>query len=184
MTKKNQKAFDWESLFSLRFASGLVLGVSLFSLLAALVAQYGFGLAPCILCLLQRVPYGVAAFLGAAGLFFASKNQDKHGALVLNVAAFVFFLNALTAFYHSGVERHWWMSFLESCKGSAGSEKVSSAKEMLSRLETIPAVPCDQIPWADPVFGLSMANDNVMLCCGLTVFCLLAARRILKAGQP
>ncbi len=42
------------------------------------------------------------------------------------------------------------------------------------------AVRCDEIPWADPILNLSMANYNVIFCLGLAVMAFISARLIWK----
>ena len=49
-----------------------IFAVSATALANAYIAEYGFGLEPCILCLYQRVPYAVAGVLGLAALFVPS----------------------------------------------------------------------------------------------------------------
>ena len=50
-----------EKILSMLMAAQLLLAASLAALLFALVMQFGFGLEPCLLCLWQRVPFGVTA---------------------------------------------------------------------------------------------------------------------------
>src|SRR5579864_8009339 len=79
-------------------ASGVVLG-------AALASQYWGGLAPCELCLLQRWPWAAAILLSFVALLAGSRPALPWVALVL---AALFALGASIAFYHVGVEQHWF----------------------------------------------------------------------------
>lgn len=150
---------------------GGLAGLSLFSLASALTAQYGFDLQPCSLCLIQRVPFSLTALIGLGGLvlFLKTKNNSLAAGLVA-LCGIIFAAGAVIAFYHVGVEQHWWTSILESC--SAG-KTTGNAADILAQIEKKAAVPCDQIPWQ--MFGISMAGYNVAFSGGLAVFSLLSA---------
>ena len=136
--------------------------VSAGALTAALTAQYVFGLEPCILCLYQRAPFVIALVLAVIGLaFFRQKSAP-----VVALCALAFAANAVIAFYHVGVEQHWWKSFLEGC---AVPDLGSDPAALLDNIMNAPAVRCDEIAWKDPVFGQSMAFYNVILCAGLAL---------------
>jgi disulfide bond formation protein DsbB len=129
-------------------------GVAAFSALAlagAHTAEHAFGLAPCILCLYQRAPFWAALAFAALGLAVRPAAR-----LAVAACAVLFAGNAALAFYHAGVEQGWWASALEACALPGG---VPLAEALAA-----PAVPCDVIPWADPVVGWSMAAWNVVAC--------------------
>src|SRR5438874_4192713 len=90
-------------------ASGTVLG-------AALLSQYWGGLAPCELCLLQRWPWAAAIAITLVALVAGSRPVLPWAALVL---AIVFALSAAFAFYHVGVEQHWFAG-PSACTASSG----------------------------------------------------------------
>ena len=153
-------------------------GISAFALAMAYTAEYGFGLKPCILCLYQRIPFAVVIILGLAGAFMDMKGQ-KTAPVFLGLISLSFLINSIIAFYHTGVERKWWVSFLEGCATPDLSGDISA---LLARIQAAPAVRCDEIPWADPVLGLSMANYNVMFCLGLFVVSALSAGLMRRQG--
>tara|TARA_R110001592_G_scaffold31482_1_gene110940 strand:+ start:12816 stop:13337 length:522 start_codon:yes stop_codon:yes gene_type:complete len=159
------------------FVCAGIVFVSAFSLGSALTAQYAFGLLPCNLCILQRWPYGIAIVLGLIGLVFVKKSV-RVSAVMVALAGLTFLANAVIAFYHTGVERHWWKSFLEGC-----NVPDLFGGDLLTKIQSAPVVRCDEIPWADPILGLSMANYNVMLCLGLAVGCALCAVLILRRAN-
>lgn len=158
-----------------------IFGISTFSLIAALIAQYQFGLEPCILCLYQRVPFVAAGLLTLAGLALLKKKQNT-APFLIGVCGLFFLLNAAIAFYHSGVERHWWASFLEGCKLDFGADTADTAG-LLESIMSATAVRCDVIPWVDPLLGLSMANYNVLLCSGLFGVCMLSAALMMRQAR-
>lgn len=174
MTKITNIIEDLLSRPALVFAG--IAFISAFSLVAALIAEHVFGLLPCILCIYQRVPFAIAIALGLLG-FMNSKNEQL-APIIMGASSLTFLANSGIAFYHTGVERHWWPSFLEGC---AIPDLGDDPEKILEAILSAPAVRCDEIPWADPILGLSMANYNVMLCLGLSVACLISAILIRKA---
>lgn len=143
------------------------------SLAAALFAQFAYGLKPCELCLAQRAPFIAVIALSLAGLAVLKKPALVNALAALS--ALTVLANAGIAFYHSGVERHWWRSIFESC-----ALPETSHADLLSSIMATPAARCDEIAWADPIFGLSMANYNFILCSGMAVFLALWLRKSRK----
>lgn len=140
----------------------------------ALISQYFFGLEPCILCIIQRYPYGIVIALGLIGFLFSFKNKEI-AAVMMALIAISFLINSFIAFYHTGIELHWWKSHLEGC---AVPDLGSDPTKILENLETSKAVRCDEIPWSDPIFNLSMANYNIIFCLGLAIIAFVSARLI------
>ncbi|MBI5166057.1 MAG: disulfide bond formation protein B [Magnetospirillum sp.] len=151
---------------SLRPLSALILAACLASLAAALVAQYGFGLQPCILCLTQRVPFVFAALLCAAALV-----RPGRARMLVGMAGAVLAVNAAIAFYHVGVERHWWEFAV--CGGDA-SETVN-LDDIAAAMSRPVTVRCDQPAWA--WHGVTMAGLNLLWSMGLGGLALAAALR-------
>lgn len=147
--------------------------VAALALTTAFTAQYAFGLAPCVLCVYQRWPYAIIIAIALASLFVLKKSPGA-GPWLLGLVALTFFANAGIAFYHTGVERKWWPSFLEGC---AVPEMEGNIADVLARIQTAPVVRCDEIPWTDPVLGWSMANYNVLLCLALGAIALISIRK-------
>lgn len=147
--------------------------VSAAALGMAFIAQYGFGLAPCELCIWQRWPFAIVITIAVASFFILNK-YPKAGTPLLIVTGLTFLTNAVFAFYHTGVERKWWPSFLEGC---SVPEMKGNIADVLARIQTAPIVRCDEIPWTDPVLGWSMANYNVIVCLALAALAFYAAAR-------
>src|SRR6202034_1794058 len=87
-----------------RFA-GLVLVASVMVLGAALLSQYWGGLDPCELCLLERWPWWAAIAITATSWLAAARLSLPIPAILLTI---VFLVSAGIAFYHAGVEQHWF----------------------------------------------------------------------------
>jgi disulfide bond formation protein DsbB len=145
----------------------------------AFIAEYVFGLLPCILCVYQRIPYAIVIALGILGALIAGKSPRAAGG-ALGLISLSFLTDSVIAFYHSGVERHWWKSIFESC---AAPELEGSITDVLAKIQAAPAVRCDEIPWADPIFGLSMANYNVVFCFGLAMAALWSALLVTRRAR-
>ncbi len=141
------------------------LGISLLSATAigsALTAQYAFDLAPCILCIYQRVPFVVTFLLGLTAYKLFRQDRPRGALLMIALSGLVFLGNSVLAFYHVGVEQHWWASAFEACVIDPTNIREAALN---------PPVPCDKIPWQ--LFGISMAGYNVLICGIAGVTCLI-----------
>lgn len=153
--------------------------ISAFSLAAAYTAEYVFDLKPCILCLYQRIPFALTILTALLALYFMRRENQKPAMLMIAFSGFLYIINGFIAFYHTGVEQKWWISHLEACKVDFSA---AEGGDILSMVENARAVPCDEIPWQDPILGLSMANYNILLGLGMGALCLLSAYVIRKGG--
>lgn len=144
---------------------GLLLcgGVACAMLGFALTLQYGFGLHPCTLCLYQRWPWGAVALFGlGAGLL----RHHPTGAALLGAGLLLALgAGAGIAFYHHGVEQHWWRNAIECSTALPDMRDLAAFKAaLLAR----PVIACDAIPWQ--FLGLSMAAWNFVLSLGLAAW--------------
>ena len=143
---------------------GGVILISLIALAAALYSEVALGLEPCILCIYQRIPFVLGIFFGIAGLILRNKPQAVFA--LLSFIGITFLVNSGIALYHTGVEQKWWASAVEGCSVPNFGETPQS---MLENILSAPTGNCAEIPWQDPILGLSMANYNVILCLGIAV---------------
>lgn len=127
--------------------------VSAAALGTALVAQHGFDLLPCLLCIWQRWAYGAALVAGLLAL--AARGRARRVFLV--TAGLAFLAGAGIAGFHVGVEEGWWQGSAE-CQGtiSAGMDREALKNAILNA----PTVACDAVPWS--LWGISMAGFNVI----------------------
>lgn len=144
----------------------LAAALSLLTNTGALVAQYGLGILPCHLCLLQRYPHWLMA---ALGLLVLVTGRIRLAA----VGTFAALVSTGLALYHSGVERHLW-SGPTDCTGGQDLTGLSGA-DLLSTDISVGIVRCDAISWS--VMGLSFANLNVLISLALVWIWWSAARR-------
>ena len=146
------------STISLRQALAGVAGFSALALGLALVAQYGYGLHPCDLCLYQRVPYGLIMLVGAVGLRVSKPKTQR---LLLALCAALFLADAVIAAYHTGVELGIFTG-PSACSGTA--KPGQTLEELRAAILHAPLVSCAQ---AMAYFlGLSMAAWNAIVATG------------------
>src|ERR1700731_1349538 len=88
-----------------RAFAGFVLIASAIVLGTTLASEYWGGLAPCELCLVQRWPWAAAITISVIVLLVGEQGKLDWVALVL---AIVFAISVVLAFYHVGVEQHWF----------------------------------------------------------------------------
>lgn len=150
-----------------------IVGVCIFSLAAAMSSEVFLGLEPCVLCIYQRWPFAIGVALGTIGFLMRKKIRAVQA--ILSVMALNFFVNSGIALYHTGVEQKWWASKVEGCAVPLFDAPDTSRQSLLENLMSTPIADCSKIPWQDPIFGLSMANYNVILCFGIAVICLICA---------
>ena len=132
----------------------LVLAASVAVLGAALLSQYWGGLAPCELCLKERWPWAAAIAVGAVATVSGSHRALPRVALLLTA---VFAVGSALAFYHVGVEGHWFAG-PTACTAPAGTpDTLEALKAQL--LHQLP-VRCDQPAWS--LWGISLAGWNLV----------------------
>ena len=153
-----------------------VIAVSVTALATAYVAQYGYGLEPCVLCLVQRVPFAVAILLGATALYLRQSGSTSAVAWLLGGAALAFLAGGGVALYHVGVEQHWWESAV--CGGALPTLNI---EDLQAALLAPPPKSCDVIDWT--FLGLSMARWNAMVSPVLAIATGLAARAVARGSR-
>lgn len=147
-------------------------GYAAVALMGALTSQFGFGLHPCELCILQRWPYAGIVALGVLGTLFGASPRVLLGTIL--ACGLLFLGDAGIAAYHTGVE---WGIFegLESC--SAGElPPGASLDDIRKQLLEAPVVSCKDAMFV--FLGLSMAGWNVLYALGGVVLSVLALRNI------
>jgi disulfide bond formation protein DsbB len=137
-----------------------VLSVSTAVLGAALLSQYWGGLAPCELCLKERWPWAAAIAVAAVAAASDSPRALPRVALIL---AAVFAVGAAIAFYHVGVERHW---FPGPAACTALGSTVDSLAALRAQLFNQLPVRCDRPAWS--LWGVSLAGWNLVASVAMT----------------
>jgi disulfide bond formation protein DsbB len=153
-------------------AAMIVAIASAAALLGAWFFQYAVGLAPCPLCLEQRVPYYFAVPLAAMimlGVSYGASPRVLTFALLAIAAGMLW--NAGLGVYHSGVEWKWWAGPQEC----SGAPNFGSGGNILDRLNQVHIVRCDEAAWRDPILGLSLAGYNVLVSLGIAAVAVWGA---------
>jgi disulfide bond formation protein DsbB len=152
-----------------RWFAGAVLAASAAVLGAALLSQYWGGLDPCELCLLERWPWWIAIAIAAASWLIGNRLALQIPAILL---ALIFFGSAAVAFYHVGVEQHWFAGPTACTASGAAANSVDALRAQLLGKQP---VMCDEVQWS--LFGVSLAGWNLVASLGLAVTCGMAAWR-------
>lgn len=153
-------------LFSLLASAG--------SLALALVSEYGFGLKPCELCILQRIPYVVIMLLSLLGLW-----QKRWALSLCIVIGLTFLVDSGIAAYHTGVEQHW-IAGPEACTDS-GDNRPMTMEEILAKIKGAPIVACDQPQW--DFHGITMAAFNAAWALMLAIAVFAASHRLCRGAK-
>lgn len=150
------------------FAAG-VLVASAAVLGTALLSQYWGGLKPCELCLLQRWPWDGAIMVALLVLLTGERVALPWLALLL---AGVFAVSTAFAFYHVGVEQHWFAG-PSACTASGG--RAMTLEEMKRQILGTAPVLCDKVQWA--LFGVSLAGWNLLASLAMATICVVVFAR-------
>ena len=137
-----------------RVFAGFVLIASAVVLGTALASEYWGGLAPCELCLLQRWPWAAAIVIAFVVVLVGERARLN---LVAFLLALVFAVSVAFAFYHIGVEQHWFAGPTACTAGPRGAITLEQMKQQI--LGTAPVL-CDRPAWT--LFGVSLAGFNLL----------------------
>lgn len=142
--------------------------VSAGALAAAFATEWGLGIVPCALCLVERWPYRIGIALGLLALLWGRGRRAVLGLMVVVMLAGVG-----TAAVHVGVEHGWWPSPLPEC--AAPDLGHGTAAERLARMPLFPAKPCDEPTYLIPGLPVSMAMANLLLALALAIYLAISA---------
>lgn len=148
-------------LASSRTTTGLALSGSAALLAGAYAFQYIGGLAPCEMCLWQRMPHWGVLVIGALAL---AVRQTR---MILPFLTVILLVSAGLGVYHAGVEYHWWLG-PQRCT-------VPNISTDISAIITAPIIMCDHAAWR--LFGISMAGYNGLISLAMAVFVFLRWRQ-------
>lgn len=137
--------------------------ISAATLAGAWFFEYVLKLAPCPLCLEQRIPYHIiiplSLLLAIAALVHAPRKLVLVGFAAIVIAACC---NIVLGTYHAGVEWRWWAGPAE-CSGPLTD--LRSGGSLLDQLHAVHVVRCDEAAWR--FLGLSLAGYNVLISIAL-----------------
>jgi len=135
-------------------------------------------LIPCTLCLKQREVYWAAIAIALVAVVIKRTAHSRRISPWLDgLLGLTFLLGAGIAFYHAGVEWHWWPG-PAACAGGGGAGVSLSEMERLVGGGKTASPACDKALWH--FLGLSMAGWNVIVSLKLAGWSFVSAYNRLR----
>ena len=155
-----------------------IFALSAATILGAWFFQLVLKLAPCPLCLEQRIPYYIVIPLSLLIAVAARARAPR----VLGTVGFLAVLAAMLfsaglAAYHAGVEWRFWPGPAD-CSGPMTDFTKKGA--LLDQLQSIQVVRCDEAAWR--FLGISLAGYNVLISLVLAALAAFGLRARGKIG--
>ena len=138
--------------------------------LAAVWIFQALGYAPCELCLTERYAFYAAAPIAALTAFIASRSRHGVARALFVLLALIFLWNVGLAFYHVGVEQHWWPG-PAACAGALN--RPVDVNDLMKSLNSVRIVNCDEAQLR--ILGLSFAGWDVVASAIAAIYAALAA---------
>ena len=132
--------------------------LSIFALVVAYIIQYILNYQPCNLCLIERIPYGIAIIILVLNYIF---KQDQLFYSILLMLTFLFLF--LISVYHFGIEQG---IIEESAVCTSKNLDLITKEDILNSLQEL-RVSCKDV--AFKIFGLSLTTYNILIS-----LCMLA----------
>jgi disulfide bond formation protein DsbB len=140
-------------------AAVIIFVLSFATLLGAWYFQFVLKLAPCPLCLEQRLSYYIvipfSLLMAVAALVQAPRKLIAIGFLAI-MAAMLY--SAALGAYHAGVEWHLWAGPTD-CSGPVTD--FTAKGPLLDQLQSVHVVRCDEAAWR--LLGISLAGYNMLI---------------------
>ena len=134
--------------------------VSLFSIISAYFIEYVLGHQPCNLCLIERIPYGLAMVL-----IIFNHISIKNEKFIILLLILVFFFSLVISFYHFGIEQDIFEE--SSVCGLKDASNIVSKEELLKQLQ-VKNVSCKDVTFK--IFGFSLTSLNMIINLILIIF--------------
>ena len=134
--------------------------VSLVSIISAYFIEYSLGHQPCNLCLIERIPYGLAIVL-----IILNHILIKNKRFIILLLILVFSFSLIISIYHFGIEQS---IFEESAVcGLKDASNIVSKEELLKQLQ-VKNVSCKDVTFR--IFGFSLTSFNIIISLILVIF--------------
>jgi disulfide bond formation protein DsbB len=138
----------------------LILFFSIFALISAYFIQYILGHQPCNLCLIERIPYGLAVVL-----IILNHILIKNKRFIILLLILVFSFSLIISLYHLGIEQG---IFEESAVCELiDTSNIVSKEELLKQLQ-VKNVSCKDVTFR--IFGFSLTSLNIIISLILVIF--------------
>ena len=138
----------------------IVFLVSLVSIISAYFIEYALGHQPCNLCLIERIPYGLAIVL-----IILNHILIKNKRFIILLLILVFFFSLVISFYHFGIEQDIFEE--SSVCGLKDASNIVSKEELLKQLQ-VKNVSCKDVTFR--IFGFSLTSLNILISLILVIF--------------
>ena len=134
--------------------------VSFVSIISAYFIEYVLGHRPCNLCLIERIPYGLALIL-----IILNHILIKNIRFIILLLILVFSFSLIVSFYHFGIEQGM---FEESTVcGLKDTSNIVSKEKLLKQLQ-VQNVSCKDVTFR--IFGFSLTSFNIIISLILVIF--------------
>ena len=144
--------------------------LSLTALISAYFIEHILGHQPCNLCLIERIPYGLALILIIYNNAF-SKNEY----FVILLLILIFIISLIISLYHLGIEQGF---FEESAVcGLKNASEIISKEELLKQLQ-VKTISCKDVTFR--IFGFSLTAINMIVSVFLILVLLNKFLKLLK----
>lgn len=140
--------------------------------IAGAFAFQAAGIAPCELCLKERLPYYAGMALAAATILVAWRGPNRAGQACFALLVLLFLFSAGFGAYHAGVEWGLWAG-PSDCTGALS--RAANNADFLQQLKTVRVVRCDAV--AIRILGLSLAGWNALVSFGIAAVSFVGAHR-------
>ena len=134
--------------------------VSLVSIISAYFIEYALGHQPCNLCLIERIPYGLAIVL-----IILNHILIKNKRFIILLLILVFSFSLIISFYHFGIEQDIFEE--SSVCGLKDASNIVSKEELLKYLQ-VKNVSCKDVTFK--IFGFSLTSLNMIINLILIIF--------------
>ena len=131
----------------------IIFFICLISIISAYFIEYILGHQPCNLCIIERIPYGLALVLI---IFNKAFNKNEYFVILLLTLTFAFSL--IISIYHFGIEQGF---FEESTVcGLKNSSDIISKEDLLKQLQE-KTTSCKDVTFR--IFGFSLTTINIII---------------------
>jgi disulfide bond formation protein DsbB len=146
----------------------ILFALSCLILLSALIVEYVLGYQPCNLCIIERIPYGLAIIILILNHLF-KKDQLFYTILLILVFSF----SIIISVYHFGIEQ----GFIEESTVCASQNiDLMTKEQILNSLKEL-NISCKNVAFR--IFGLSLTTCNLFA----SILMLIMSLKILSLNN-
>ena len=154
--------------FTKRHYLQILFTLSCLILLSALIIEYILGYQPCNLCIIERIPYGLAIIILILNNFF-KKDQLFYNILLILIFSF----SVIISVYHFGIEQ----GFIEESTVCASQNiDLMTKEQILNTLKEL-NISCKNVAFR--IFGLSLTTYNIFA----SILMLIISLKILSLNS-